>query len=147
MRPGGICDFKRKGGELGSLPAFSSLIVRLEVDFETELERSRRTQTEHARSESNEVAASSGSCSVIDRARAAVKRRVQKVVRSVVVLPVEQVEEGDLRLEGQTLEFVPQRPDAPAQAEVERKERVITHLARRSEIKFRPATGCACERR
>src|SRR5258708_37668176 len=65
----------------------------------------------------------------------------------VVVHQVEQSEEDDLRIEGQTLEFVPQRRDAQAQAEVERKERVIAHLARRSEIKFRPATGCACERR
>src|ERR1700687_6142474 len=100
MRPGGICDFKRKGGELGPLPAFPSLIVRLEVYFEAELERARCTQTEYARSESNKIAASSGSRSVIDRTRAAVKRRVQQVVRPVVVLPVEQVEEGDLWLEG-----------------------------------------------
>src|SRR6266436_9076588 len=147
MRPGGICDFKRKGGELGALPAFSSLIVRLEVDFETELERSRRTQTEHARSESNKVAASCGSGSVIDGARAAVKRWVQQVVRSVVVLPVEQVEEGDLWLEGQTLEFVPQRLNAPTQAEVERKEGVIAYLSGGCEVKLRSAARSAGEGR
>src|SRR5260370_21332388 len=129
MRQGRICDFKRKGGELGSLPAVASLIVQLEVDFEAELERARRTQTEDARSESNEVAASSGSCSVIDRARAAVKRRVQQVVRPVVVLPVAQVEEGDLWLGGQTLEFVPPRTGAPAPAAVIRKKCGYSPLA------------------
>src|SRR6266849_7286243 len=141
------CSTKRKGGELVSLPAVPSLIVRLEVDFEAELERARCAQTEHARSESNEVAASSGSGSVIDGARAAVKRRVQQVVRPVVVLPVEQVEEGNLWLEGQTLEFVPERLDAPAQAEVERKEGVIAHLARRSEVKLGSAARGAGEGR
>src|SRR5260370_42709632 len=96
MRQGRICDFKRKGGELGSLPAVASLIVQLEVDFEAELERARRTQTEHARSESNEVAASSGSCWGIESARAAVERPVQQGVRPVVVPPVEEVEECEL---------------------------------------------------
>src|SRR5260370_40693761 len=81
MRQGRICDFKRKGGELGSLPAVASLIVQLEVDFEAELERARRTQTEHARSESNEVAASSGSCGLILRGPPAAERPGEQGVR------------------------------------------------------------------
>src|SRR5260370_13210853 len=113
MRPSGTCDFKRKGGELGSLPAFASPIVQLEVGFKAELERARRTQTEHARPESNKVAAASGSRSVIDRARAAINRRVQKGVGSVVVLPVEQVEESDFWPQTQNPHFFPHKPYSP----------------------------------
>jgi len=120
---------KQKAGTGKCPPRFRYEERSLEGRLYSELERTWCADGKHARTEANEASTILLRCSV-DRGCGAIQRSCQQRVRAVVILPVKEVIECHLRLDNEAVR-VTNWPNGPAKAQVEGKECVVSHLARR----------------
>src|SRR5437764_5069081 len=101
---------------------------RLEDDFEAELERTRGAQRKHAGAQPNQVRTISAG-SAIQSSRRSIQDAAQRLAWRVKVLPIEEIVDANLRLDGQPFPSMG-RLDLPPKLQVKRKHVAETFLTR-----------------
>src|SRR2546425_7878897 len=101
---------------------------RLEDDFEAELERTRGAQRKHPGAQPNQVRTISAG-SAIQSSRRSIQDAAQRLAWRVKVLPIEEIVDANLRLDGQPFPSMG-RLDLPPKLQVKRKHVAETFLTR-----------------
>src|SRR5262244_516192 len=126
----------RKGP--GSAGALVETGLVLEPHADTELDRARCADGEHARTQSRKQGKAAGLSGPVDGSGSAIEGACECRVGPVVIVPIEEIKDSDLRLNLKPFD-VTDRPDCPPEANVEGEESVVTHISRRrgSDLKLR----------
>src|SRR5262249_53232818 len=114
-------------------------------------DRARCPDSEHPRTKTGEQGKAAGLGGPVDGGSSAIEGPCECRVGAIVIVPIEQIKDSDLRLNLKPFD-VPDRPDRPTAADIEGEESVVTHISRRrgSDLELRFSRGAVadwCERR